>query len=479
MPKEKTKLKANATPQPPPPNKPQQCHFWVARKRRYCSLPAKRTNRYCGEHLTEQQTQGEVGDSLRVPCPYDPSHTVFAKDLETHMQTRCNSRPKGPESYHSLNINCTLPLSKEELEFQQTQHSHKHMRSQPWIARVQLHELPTHELNELITKIQGAYEQQVPDIKLEILTHETTQTARQAAKFRKHLDQQSSLIGHMAHSGMLKDKQACFIEFGAGKGELSNHLKIALAEKNGEATYVLIDRKNVRKKFDTVLQGQSSTRSTVQRILGDIKDLDLAKVEALLDENKNKKKVIALSKHLCGSATDITLKCLMNYVEKEKKAGNSSPISGIIIALCCHQLCRYEMYPNTKYLNDIGLTKTDFDRLCKMSSWAICSRRQPETEATETIRGGASTNQLGTESDEEDLDEHAHIVEEVGDADETTGHYSGRDHHDREKIGYQCKRVLDAGRVKYLQEHGFKVELLYYVDPSTSLENCALIALPI
>lgn len=58
------------------------------------------------------------------------------------------------------------------------------------------------------------------------------------------------------------------------------------------------------------------------------------------------------------------------------------------------------------------------------------------------------------------------------------GHYSGRHHEEREKIGYQCKRVLDAGRLDYLEQHGFKASLVYYVDPTSTLENCALIALP-
>lgn len=57
-------------------------------------------------------------------------------------------------------------------------------------------------------------------------------------------------------------------------------------------------------------------------------------------------------------------------------------------------------------------------------------------------------------------------------------HYSGRDHQEREDIGFQCKRVIDIGRVRYLDAHGFKTELVYYVDRSTSLENCALIAVP-
>ncbi len=48
----------------------------------------------------------------------------------------------------------------------------------------------------------------------------------------------------------------------------------------------------------------------------------------------------------------------------------------------------------------------------------------------------------------------------------------------RERLGLQCKRLLDIGRVRYLQEHGFDAELVYYVDKDTSLENLALMAVP-
>ena len=121
-----------------------------------------------------------------------------------------------------------------------------------------------------------------------------------------------------------------------------------MAEVNGEATYVPVDRKIVRNKIDNTLLGLSSKRSTVQRITIDIKDLDLSKVQALSDENGNKKKIVALSKHLCGSATDITLKCLMNYVESEKSAGNTQ----VYFLLSCMRIflsCFLLQKPNFRY----------------------------------------------------------------------------------------------------------------------------------
>ncbi|KAI8984281.1 methyltransferase TRM13-domain-containing protein [Mycotypha africana] len=433
------------------------------RKRRYCSLPAKKNLKYCGEHLTaDPNNEGAKDAPKRVPCPYDSSHTVFEKDLERHMQKRCNARPKEQPACYSLNVNCTLPLSAEELEFQQNIFSHQKMHVQPWLARVQLQKLSREDLDSIINKVLAAYEVHVPDIPKEKLSHPSAEKKRPYISNTKHLDQLSSLLGHMEKNGMLNDKIACFVEFGAGKGEFSAFVKRALQEENGEATYLLIDRKSVRNKADQTLLGHSEKKSRVQRQLIDIKDLVLSKVECIADNNK---KMIAMSKHLCGCATDISLKCLMNYVEEEKAKQNSEPIAGIIIALCCHQICRYEMYPNQEYLKSIDMSKTEFERMCKMTSWGTCGSRDADKK-----------NSLQSEQEE---DEHANNINDEDDnTDVTANHYSGRDIAERKSIGLKCKRVLDIGRLKYLQSFGFDAQLVYYVDPETSLENCALIATP-
>lgn len=45
-----------------------------------------------------------------------------------------------------------------------------------------------------------------------------------------------------------------------------------------------------------------------------------------------------------------------------------------------------------------------------------------------------------------------------------------------EHIGRQSKRLLDVGRLSYLNKHDLDTCLVYYVDRSVSLENVALIA---
>jgi len=114
-------------------------------------------------------------------------------------------------------------------------------------------------------------------------------------------------------------------------GELSRFVQAAVAD-DGSAVFVLVDRKNMRLKVNTnfigyiqeskhlkhekkIFQFDSNIRaasdpSAVRRIWSDIKDLDLSKIDLI--ENK---KVIAFSKHLCGSATDVTLKALINLAK--------------------------------------------------------------------------------------------------------------------------------------------------------------------
>ena len=63
-------------------------------------------------------------------------------------------------------------------------------------------------------------------------------------------------------------------------------------------------------KFDNGIRGTSEKKLLVKRIGMDIKDLDLSKLDLLKGKN-----VVAYSKHLCGSATDVALKSLVNYAK--------------------------------------------------------------------------------------------------------------------------------------------------------------------
>ncbi|CAG8486027.1 15227_t:CDS:10 [Gigaspora rosea] len=391
MPKEQKQkyLKKEEVTLPPPPDNPRQCHFWV--KHVTVIFPQKSAT-----IIVEN-----IWQVIRIQIKESVFHVhmIHLNELEKHLAQKCNSRPQPNPPYFSLNVNCTISSSSASSELVIEE-------------KVTLSELSKENLDSLINNVNYWFQNFVPkNFETLVLDHEVLKERKKEIIINsKHVTQQASLLGHMARLKLLRP-DGCFIEFGCGKGELSYFTKLAIKDEDNNR-FLLIDRKNTRGIRDAGL-----SKTPVLRVGMDIKDLDLSKLDFVKDS-----KIIAYSKHLCGSATDVTLKSLVNYSKLNK---NENPIIGIIIALCCHQLCQYHMYPNHQYLEDIGITNDDFKRICTMSSWAICL-----------------------------------------------------DYSSREALGYKCKRILDYGRLKYLQENGFDVELIYYVESSTSLENLALMAVP-
>lgn len=49
---------------------------------------------------------------------------------------------------------------------------------------------------------------------------------------------------------------------------------------------------------------------------------------------------------------------------------------------------------------------------------------------------------------------------------------------ERKELGCLCKRLIDHGRVEYLQQQGYRAALQYYTEPAVSLENVLLTAVP-
>ncbi|KAI1317187.1 hypothetical protein EDD11_008879 [Mortierella claussenii] len=510
----RNKRQKTQAPPPPVPTRPRQCHFLLLSKNKYCSLTAKLGNKFCGEHSmceaasVAASPNGSVSESgsaadgsspvirKRIPCPFDPSHTAWADDLKTHLY-KCNARPKDGPAQFSKDINLTLPAPKEPVDSIEGSEKSEGAPKRPK-ADV-LATLTQTQLVALIKKIQDLHAKYVPKIRTLILDHPALDERKKLVKNIKHAHQQASLLGHMQRLNMLDDPSTCYVEFGSGRGELSNYLKIAVDDR-GTATFVLVDRTPSRNKFDSILLGLGEIKSLVKRHTMDIKDLVLAEVPELRrdvtatqrtppvkeksgDEDEatkeqvpvDKKPVVAMSKHLCGGATDLTLKCITNFQKAElQRSKLSSPVKGILIALCCHQLCHHYMYPNQEFLKEIDISAEEFVYLTRMSSWAVCVNQ------TKTEKIGASTpdqdSNSGSPNNAADDDEHC--IEADSDLDKLGSNIPAMDFTARERLGQQCKRLLDIGRVRYLKEHGFDAELVYYVDQETSLENLALMAVP-
>ena len=80
-----------------------QCCYLVPRKNKLCNIARVANSLYCGNHIQSPATAPSldktIGDSIqpekfikeRIPCPIDPSHTIYKQKLESHILI-CNAQ---------------------------------------------------------------------------------------------------------------------------------------------------------------------------------------------------------------------------------------------------------------------------------------------------------------------------------------------------------------------------------------------------
>jgi len=432
-----------------------RCGFYVQRKRRHCRMIPAKGNIYCAEHLCHQQnsaigslnncgqgTQDAIHSSgkKRVPCPLDPKHTVFESRLQKHLE-KCNSRHKQQQEYFEENINSGHG-SCESLHFE----------------RVPLAQVPNEEILQLIEKVDIFHSKANLNIRECYGMHEVLQEELRSEEYgeskRKHLLQQASLIKILEQNKVFKGNIA-FVELGAGKGKLSHWLQRAVGNIDN-VDFFLVDRQNHRNKFDCYHKGADQGPS-FQRLYIDIQHLNLDKVSDLAGKN-----IVGIGKHLCGGATDLALRCLVERCrnvstdvpsKKAKFENHSKNVQLILIALCCYHKCTWSSFVGREFLIENGFNEVDFHRMTQLCSWAVCGHRQPGNCAADTQQeaAGAQNERSGVTS------------------------FTASE---KEEVGLKCKRIIDLGRCNYLKGFNYNTELLYYVSPNVTLENVALLALP-
>ena len=86
-----------------------QCVFYLTKKRRLCNLERCPNSRYCGTHrpTTEEpsrrvlskvrsESSGPSKSVERIPCPIDPSHSIYRHNLHKHSEI-CNIKTRDDE----------------------------------------------------------------------------------------------------------------------------------------------------------------------------------------------------------------------------------------------------------------------------------------------------------------------------------------------------------------------------------------------
>ncbi|XP_009068129.1 PREDICTED: tRNA:m(4)X modification enzyme TRM13 homolog, partial [Acanthisitta chloris] len=416
----------------------------------------------------------EENGRKRIPCPLDPKHTVYEDQLQKHLK-KCNSREKPKPVYFVQDINAGL---KDVAEIPEKQ--------------VPLSSLSMEELGNLITKLKKASNGLELHLEEQILSHQALQEAlndpKNGESAFKHLKQQASILGNLEKLHLLGPGR-CFVEFGAGRGKLSHWVDVAL--QNVESVqFLLVERATTRFKVD----GKHKRRDSVfERLQVDIQHLCLNKVPIL---KKKKLPVVGIGKHLCGAATDLALRCLVESyttccdgegeepapkrartaetevapvtsAASESNTEDCKPVAGIVIALCCHHKCDWTHYVGREFFKSVGLGPAEFNCFQRMSSWATCGMRETTSKASLSEEGEDQTN---------DVDEHEQTFSKTESGSDTLQGILTAE--ERKEIGCLCKRLIDHGRIEYLQQQGYKAALQYYTESAVSLENVLLTAVP-
>ncbi|NXE89384.1 TRM13 enzyme, partial [Menura novaehollandiae] len=400
--------------------------------------------------------------------------TVYEDQLQKHLK-KCNSREKPKPVYFVQDINAGL---KDLAEMPEKQ--------------VSLSSLSIEEMGNLIIKLKKASNGLELHLKEQILSHQALQEALKDPKNGesafKHLKQQASILGNMEKLGLLGPGR-CFVEFGAGRGKLSHWVDVAL-ENVESVQFLLVERATTRFKVD----GKHKRRDSIfERLQVDIQHLCLNKVPTL---EKKKLPVVGIGKHLCGAATDLALRCLVesyitccdgedeepapkrsrvahteeapsNSAENERNTEDRKPVAGIVIALCCHHKCDWTHYVGREFFKSAGLGPVEFHYFQRMSSWATCGMRENTGKASTSEESEDQTN---------DTDEHEQTLSRTESGSDTLRGILTVE--ERKEIGCLCKRLIDHGRIEYLRQHGYKATLQYYTESAVSLENVLLTAVP-
>lgn len=377
---------------------PPRCGFYMEKKRRHCRMIRRPDHHYCLEHMALDD---------RVPCPRDPKHSVRQGELDRHLAKCAVGRdPEVPWFQRDCNVDEVAATAATTA------------------AAAAIDLLRAYHAEPLASR---AHHNRALDAYID---HDQTRK-------RKHAAQHSALVGSLDAAGLLSAART-YLEFGCGKAELLRSINLAVLAQAPRAprAFGLVDRGVNRMRMDSKIAkdcvAAGAAPPPVVRTRIDIKDLDLA-----CFARQFAPPVVVVSKHLCGAATDLTLKCLLN------SGLTLGAFDGLLVAMCCRHACLYQhlMPQLRRYLAEHGFdSPAAFEALTKAASW--CNTARPEG---------------------------------MGDH-EGTEHPSGLAVLDREQLGLRARRLIDDSRVHAvrLALPAYRVQTFLYIDASVTTENVCL-----
>ncbi|KAL8094434.1 uncharacterized protein LOC141693421 [Apium graveolens] len=430
-----------------------KCKYWLPKKKRFCANLPLGTSIFCGNHTTRSNDKW-------VPCPIDPSHNVLEENLEGHLK-------KCPFIKYAKSLSLLPYYSKGINSGEEGNEVVDYVTSE--MKRKAVNGMTAKELSELISKIKSVHASICNDIQDSHKIPEACgvwtnhEIDRKLPFQEKHVLQQASILGNLEDVGVIKSSGAdgscvdddipAVVEFGAGRGYLTQ----MLADCYGIKKVFLVERKSYKLKADRSLRQIESL--TLERLRIDIEDLNLNAVESFKGIP-----YLAIGKHLCGPATDMTIRCCLAKpcVQDNVAKGTENPyLRGLALATCCHHLCQWKHYINKRYMSNLGFDRDYFHAITWFTSWAVDADH-------------------GTALSDVDATSHPEIMEDGRDRGIDLLRDEGISRNmsavDRAVLGFMCKDIIDMGRLMWMKEHSLDSRLVKYVPSNISPENRLLIA---
>ncbi|KAL2486676.1 methyltransferase [Abeliophyllum distichum] len=440
------------------------CKFWLPKKNRFCANSPFNNSSFCGNHT-------QRSDGRWIPCPIDPTHSVLEENLEGHLN-RCpllkQAQSLSRQPYYQKGVNAGHDDDDEEEE-EEEEEEEKNLQSSgvkdssvtSEMKRNAVYAMTVTEFSKLIARIKSVHATVCNDIRdsFKILETCSIWTNREVDKKlpyqERHVLQQASILGNLEEFGVLKKSCAssnvaskhcdsngesenyndvpAVVEFGAGRGYLTQ----MLADCYGIKKVLLVERKSYKLKADRSLRQKELL--TLERLRIDIEDLNLNGVEPLQGVA-----YMAIGKHLCGPATDMTLRCCIgeqSYQDIAAEAQASCYFRGLAIATCCHHLCQWKKLYNWAVDADHGSIFTSKDCMTQYETMS-------------------EMKQFGSDSEVRGVGEIVSDMQPI----------------DRAVLGFMCKDIIDTGRLMWVKAQGLESQLVKYVPCSISPENHLLVA---
>ena len=383
-----------ATAAPPAPAEPHHCAQYLPLKRRYCHFVRVEGHEYCGHHVRAavDPAKGSTIVRERIPCTIDPSHTIYAKDLQRHLKI-C---PKAKEAQ----VEAALPCFRRDCNLGSASDA-----SQP--AALALGDVPTERVHALLERVKSMHAIHAARAAPAPPVPEVAEEGC-GRKKAKHGTQHAAML-HVIRT-LSASEECAYVELGAGKAGLSQ----ALSEAQPRATYVLVDWAKPQNSADSSMRDrgvrivrykldlrhfwmrgvpelwpspppppppQPSQPPAAEAPLAqhytpdaqhsapELPPLDAAAVATVTAEAEAPVcAVVGIAKHLCGCATDFALHSIVSAATVS--AREIPALSGVVIATCCHHKCSWGTYCNRPFFEELGIFAEDFQLLTVISSWA-------------------------------------------------------------------------------------------------------------